>query len=96
MLKLRGMMWMIVCLSHMLHKGIQNVQMAHKKKRRRNEDSEEHGESLQEVTTLTTLIVGEIKESSTRLSQAMAQEIKDKQAGLNSELNKINGLIMAQ
>lgn len=37
-----------------------------------------------------------MKESSTRLSQAMGQEIKDKQARLNGELKKINGLTMAQ
>lgn len=94
MLKLRVMMWMIVCLSYMLHKGSQKVQMAHKKKKKiRNKDSEEHRESLQKVTTL---IAGEMKESSTHLSQAMGQEIRDKQAELNDELNKINGLILAQ
>lgn len=45
---------------------------------------------------LTTLIVWKIKESSTHLSQALGQETKDKQIGLNDELKKINDLTMVQ
>lgn len=45
---------------------------------------------------LTTLIIWKIKESSTHLSQALEQETKDKQIGLNDELKKINNLTMVQ
>lgn len=61
---------------------------------RRNEDSQELGESLEDLTMLTTLIIWKIKESSTHLSQALRQEIKDKQIGLNDELKNINDLTM--
>ncbi|KDO57232.1 hypothetical protein CISIN_1g022123mg [Citrus sinensis] len=59
------------------------------RKRGRDEDSEDSVESLKE---LAILIVREMKESSSRLSQAIGQEINDKQVGLNGELKKITSL----
>ncbi|KAK9181389.1 hypothetical protein WN944_024526 [Citrus x changshan-huyou] len=59
------------------------------RKRGRDEDSEDSVESLKE---LAILIVREMKESSSRLSRAIGQEINDKQVGLNGELKKITSL----
>ena len=50
------------------------------RKRRRTDDSEESKESFKELTYLFVL---EMKETSSRLSQALGQEINEKQVGLS-------------